>query len=170
MVEDIVRIAITGRLFHQARRITMSHTTHEETVLQYTVEARLVQRGLARATCREASIEFDTSAGQSASLMGPADLLATAFAACVLKNVERFSHLLPFTYHTASIRVTLERQDHPPRITSVQYALRLVTPESPHRVDLLQRNLITYGTIYNTLAAACPVTGSIITDPPDTPT
>lgn len=146
----------------------MAHTTHEGTVLHYTVEARLVQRGLARATCREASLAFDTSAGQSASLMGPADLLATAFAACVLKNVERFARLLPFTYHTASIRVTLERQDHPPRITSVQYELRLVTPESPHRVDLLQRNLTKYGTIYNTLAAACPVTGTIIAEPPDT--
>jgi uncharacterized OsmC-like protein len=146
----------------------MLHTDHEGTVMQYTVEARLVRRGLARTACRAASIEFDTSAGQSAALMGPADLLATAFAACVLKNVERFSRLLPFTYHTASIHVTLERQDHPPRITSVQYVLRLVTPESPHRVDLLQRNLSTYGTIYNTLAATCPVTGSIIAELPDT--
>jgi uncharacterized OsmC-like protein len=146
----------------------MAPPSGEQTLMQYIIEATLDQRGQARASCREASIEFDTSVGQSASQMGPADLLATAFAACVLKNVERFAHLLPFTYRTASIRVTLERQDHPPRITSVQYALRLVTPESPHRVDLLQRNLIKYGTIYNTLAAACSVTGTIIAEPPDT--
>lgn len=135
--------------------------------LQYTVEAKLVRRGLARASCREASIEFDTSVGQSDSHMGPADLLAAAFAACVLKNIERFARMLPFTYQTASIRVTLERQDKPPRITSVQYEVRIVTPESSHRVDLLHRNLMQYGTIYNTLAAACPVTGSITAKPPD---
>lgn len=135
--------------------------------LQYTVEAKLVRHGLARASCREASIEFDTSAGQSDTHMGPADLLATAFAACVLKNIERFARILPFAYQTASIRVTLERQDKPPRITSVQYEVRIVTPESPHRVDLLHRNLMQHGTIYNTLAAACPVTGSITAEPPD---
>ncbi len=139
---------------------------NNEPAMQYSVKAILVRRGLARASCREASIEFDTSAGQSASYMGPADLLATAFAACVLKNIERFARILPFAYDTASIRVTLERQDNPPRITSVQYEVRLVTPESPHRVDLLHRNLIQYGTIYNTLAAACPVTGSITVEPP----
>ena len=84
--------------------------------------------------------------------MGPADLLASAFAACVLKNVERFARMLSFTYDTASIRVMLERQDRPPRITSVQYALHLVTAETPHRVDLLHRNLVKHGTIFNTLA------------------
>ena len=95
--------------------------------LQYTVEAKLVRRGLAHASCREASIEFDTSVGQSDSHMGPADLLAAAFAACVLKNIERFARMLPFTYQTASIRVTLERRDKPPRITSVQYEVRIVS-------------------------------------------
>ena len=99
-----------------------------------------------RAVSREASIEFDTSVEQSASLMGPADLLASAFAACVLKNVERFARMLSFTYATASIRVILERQDRPPRITSVQYELHLVTAEPQHRVDLLHRNLMKHGT------------------------
>ncbi len=140
--------------------------TTPEPTQRYSVEAAVVQRGLARAISRAASIEFDTSVEQSASLMGPADLLASAFAACVLKNVERFARILPFTYQTASIRVTLERQDTPPRITSVQYALHLVTAEPPHRIDLLHRNLMKHGTIYNTLAAACPVSGSITTEPP----
>ena len=71
--------------------------THEP-IMRYSVEAAVVQRGLGRAVSREASIEFDTSVEQSASLMGPADLLASAFAACVLKNVERFARMLSFTY------------------------------------------------------------------------
>ncbi len=140
--------------------------TTPEPTQRYSVEAAVVQRGLARAISHEASIEFDTSVGQSASLMGPAELLASAFAACVLKNVERFARMLSFAYATASIRVTLERQDRPPRITSIQYALHIVTTEPPHRVDLLHRNLVKHGTIYNTLAAACPVSGSITAEPP----
>ena len=137
-----------------------------EPIMRYSVEAAVVQRGLSRAVTREASIEFDTSVEQSASLMGPAGLLASAFAACVLKNVERFARMLSFTYVTASIRVTLERQDKPPRISSVQYALHLVTAEPQHRVDLLHLNIVKFGTIYNTLAAACPVSGSITAEPP----
>ena len=140
--------------------------TTPEPIQRYSVEAAVVQRGLARATSREASIEFDTSVEHRASLMGPAVLLASAFAACVLKNVERFARMLSFAYTTASIRVTLEREDSPPRITSVQYALHIVTAEPPRRVDLLHRNLVKHGTIYNTLAAACPVSGSITAEPP----
>ena len=140
--------------------------TTPEPIQRYSVEAAVVQRGLARATSREATIEFDTSVEQTASLMGPADLLASAFAACVLKNVERFARMLSFAYTTASIRVTLEREDSPPRITSVQYALHIVTAEPPRRVDLLHRNLVKHGTIYYTLAAACPVSGSITAEPP----
>ena len=140
--------------------------TIHESILRHSVEAAVVQPGLARATSREASISFGTSVEPSPSLMGPADLLASAFAACVLKNVERFARLLRFAYTTASIRVTLERQEKPPRITSVQYALHIVTAEPPHRVDLLHRNIVKYGTVYNTLAAVCPVSGSITAEPP----
>jgi uncharacterized OsmC-like protein len=63
--------------------------------LQYTVEARLVRHGLARASRREASIQFDTSAGQSDTHMGPADLLATAFAACVRMKFNKLTMPAP---------------------------------------------------------------------------
>jgi len=78
--------------------------------LGYTVEAATRGDGLSSARARQATVEFDTSAGQSETHMGPADLLATAFAACVLKNVERFSGILPFRYDGASISVIAERE------------------------------------------------------------
>jgi uncharacterized OsmC-like protein len=53
-----------------------------------------------------------------------------AFAACVLKNVERFSKILSFRYDEASITVTSERQDAPPKMIRVTYSLRLVTGEA----------------------------------------
>jgi uncharacterized OsmC-like protein len=137
--------------------------------LSYTVEAATRGGGLSSARTRQASIEFDTSAGQSETSMGPADLLASAFAACVLKNVERFSGILPFRYEGASITVTAEREDRPPRISRIRYLLRLRTDEPPQRVDLLRRNLERFGTIFNTLAAACDVKGEIVVEPPGAP-
>ncbi len=134
--------------------------------LTYHVEARTVGSGVSKSMIKETEIPIDSSDGQSTSLPGPADLLTLAFAACVLKNVERFSRLLPFRYESASIEVTSERQAAPPRITLIRYALRIRTDESPQRVDLLHRNIRKFGTIYNTLAASCEVDGEIIAEQP----
>jgi len=64
-----------------------------------------------------------------------------AFAACVLKNVERFSHILPFRYEEASIEVVASRQEAPPKIIRISYSLLLTTDETEGRVDLLHRNI-----------------------------
>lgn len=136
------------------------------TLRTYRTVARSARGGTGSVTARRRSIEFDASAGQSDILPGPADLVTAAFAACVLKNVERFSHLLPFRYERASVEVTAERQDAPPQITAVRYVLRLTTDEPARRVELLHTNIRRHGTIVNTLAAACDVTGVVVAEPP----
>jgi uncharacterized OsmC-like protein len=131
----------------------------------YLVEAQSQAGGVAHATSKQHTIGFDASAGQSETVPGPADLLAAAFAACVLKNVERFSHILPFAYQRAEIHVEADRQGAPPRIAAVRYRLHIVTDEPAQLVDLLHRNIARHGTIYNTLAAVCDVTGEITAEP-----
>ena len=121
--------------------------------------------GSATIATKQRTIEFDASAEQGETLPGPADLLTAAFAACVLKNVERFSHTLPFSYQRASIQVDAERQDAPPRIIAVRYVLRVVTDEPQQRIELLHRNIRRHGTIFNTLASVCDVTGDIVAEP-----
>jgi uncharacterized OsmC-like protein len=135
---------------------------------QYKISASVQKGGSAIAQAKQSEIRFDASAQQDPELPGPADLLATAFAACVLKNVERFSHILHFRYETASIDVEAQREDRPPRIVTIRYTLRVKTDEPRHRLDLLYLNIRKYGTIYNTLAAACQVGGEIIADNPAT--
>ena len=110
---------------------------------------------------------FDATAGRLDTLPGPADILCAALSACILKNVERFSHLLSFRYESASIEVSAERDEPPPRIVSMRYSLRVVTEEPPQRVELLHRNILKYGTITNTLAAACELSGTIEAVAPD---
>lgn len=131
----------------------------------YRVEARSTRGGAAVATARGRPIAFDATAGQSDTLPGPADLLTAAFAACVLKNVERFSGVLPFRYQEASIQVEAERQDAPPRMIAVRYVLQVATDEPSHRVELLHTNIRRHGTIFNTLASVCDVTGEIVARP-----
>lgn len=127
----------------------------------YTVQATIVGDGTAIANVNGNEIRFDSSPTPGSTLPGPADLLTAAFAACVLKNVERVSATLKFQWTGASIEVRSERQDTPPRITRIDYQLTVTTNETPRRVELLHRNITKFGTIYNTLAASCDVHGEI---------
>ena len=133
-------------------------------VLTYVVDAGRAEAGTSVAWTRDAEIRVDTGVELSDDLFGPADLLGAAFAACLLKNVERFAHILPFRYDGASVHVSLEREERPPRISKIRYELRLVTDEPEQRVRLVERNLVQFGTIYNTLSHACDVSGEVVVE------
>ncbi|MGZ5289479.1 MAG: OsmC family protein [Actinomycetota bacterium] len=135
---------------------------------RYRVSARVAAPGVAIGSVKDREIEFDVGRQSGDELPGPAELLALSLGACILKNVERFSHLLSFRYAGAEVTVEAERQDDPPRFTKLTYELRIRTDESPHRVELLHRNLRRFGTVYNTLAGSCAVDGTIIAGPDET--
>ncbi|MEO8359152.1 MAG: OsmC family protein [Vicinamibacteria bacterium] len=129
--------------------------------MTYAVSAETRAGGQAVVHARRSAIPFDGSAQTDEALPGPTDLLCAALCACILKNVERFSHLLPFRYESASIEVSAEREEPPPRIVRMHYRLRVVTEEPAARVELLHKNIRKFGTITNTLASACELTGEI---------
>jgi len=108
------------------------------------------------------STPFDGTAGRLEALPGPADVLCAALCACILKNVERFSHMLPFAYASATVKVFAEREEPPPHIARMRYELEIITEEPEARVELLHRNIRKFGTITNTLSKACEVTGTIL--------
>lgn len=106
-------------------------------------------------------IRFDAGAARDLRHPGPAELLCGALAACLLKNVERFSTMLPFEYTGARVRVEAERQDSPPRFTRFTYQLEIDTDEPPRRVELLHKNVRQFGTVSGTLAEAAEVDGAL---------
>jgi uncharacterized OsmC-like protein len=117
--------------------------------------------GSAHVTLGTGGLDFDASALGDPTLPGPADLLAAALAACLSKNLERFSRILGFRYQGGRVTVRLERQDAPARITRAAYLVEVTTEEPDERLQLLHRNLRKYGTITNTLAAACELSGEL---------
>lgn len=118
--------------------------------------------GHGRIRCNATDVKADTGSFSDGIRPGPAELLCASLAACLLKNIERYSEILPFEYQTAGVEVEAERQDAPPRMTGMRYRIEIVTDEPQHRVDLLHRNIRKYGTITNTLDAACVLTGEMI--------
>lgn len=127
----------------------------------YEVHAETHGTGVGEVHTKQSIVRFDSSPAQGDELPGPADLLTSAFAACIIKNIERMGEILPFRYDSASLEVTAERQDRPPKMVRISYALTVVTDEPQQRVDLLHRNIRRHGTIFNTLAEVCEITGTI---------
>ena len=119
--------------------------------------------GSATVRAGSGTIAFDASwGGEPSGLPGPAELLASAFTACMLKNLERAGSLLGFSYEHAEVDVTARRQDAPPKFVELSYEMRITTTETQHRVDLVHRNLRSYGTVFNTLAEVCDVHGTVV--------
>lgn len=131
-------------------------------VTSYHVDAETCASGTGTIRTKATDLAFDASPRQGDELPGPADLLTAAFAACMLKNVQRMAQLMPFSFSTARIVVDAHRQDSPPRMDRIRYRLEVVTDEPPERVELLHRNVRKHGTITNTLAAVCDVEGEIV--------
>ena len=128
----------------------------------YDVSATSRPGGSATLEVFERALRFDASAERDRIYPGPAELLCGALAACILKNVERFSQVLPFRYEGARVHVVAERQDSPPRFTRFTYRLELVTDEAPRRVDLLHRNVRKYGAVSGTLGEAAELVGELV--------
>ena len=98
---------------------------------------------------------------KDSDLASPAELLVAAFAACCLKNIERFSEMMRFEYNHAEIIVNAERQDKPPMINVIKFEIEINSSDSKLNKDLLLRNIQKFGTIYNTLNLVCEITGDI---------
>lgn len=130
----------------------------------YVVHGRSAPGGAATISAGDQELALDAAwaAEEPSTLPGPADLLASALAACLLKNVERASAMMPFRYERAEVEVRARRQDVPPRFVEFVYEVRVVTDEEQRRVDLLHRNLSQFGTVFNTLAAASDVHGTLV--------
>lgn len=101
--------------------------------------------------------------GSQDELPNPAELLLGAFAACCLKNVQRFSELLGFHYAGATIEVTGERQASPTKMIVIRYVIRVSGADAKLNPELLHKNLRKFGTIYNTLKEVCDVSGELLT-------
>jgi uncharacterized OsmC-like protein len=129
--------------------------------LHYRVHASRLAPHVGMARAKQAQVFFDVSPDQSDDLLNPAEMLLSSLAACMLKNVERLSPVLRFSYTAVTLDIEGTREDRPPRITSITYTLHLWTDEPPTRVDLLHRNLQRQGTIYNTLAATVALQGRV---------
>jgi len=61
-----------------------------------------------------------------------------------------------------SVEVHGQRQDSPPKLTSIDYKIIVDTDENDHKLALLHKNIQKFGTIYNTVSSATELSGVIV--------
>ncbi len=131
--------------------------------MKYQIKASSTANEDAVIHIKQSDIDFGTTLKTAETLPNPAELYLGAFAACMLKNVERFSGMLKFTYTKATVEVNATRLENPPRMDSIVYNLTIYSNDKKLNTDLLKKNIEKFGTIYNTVKLSCSISGTINT-------
>lgn len=131
--------------------------------MNYQIKASSISNQDAVLHIKQSDIDFGTTPETAEILPNPAEMFLGAFAACMLKNVERFSEMLKFTYTKADLEVNAVRLDKPPRLDSINYTLKIHSSDKNLNTDLLKKNIEKFGTIYNTVKLSCAISGTIRT-------
>jgi len=130
-------------------------------MFEYAVTARRIDSHGSEAHAKDALIVLDTDMAGRPDAFNPAEMLLASLAACILKGTERIIPILDFDLREIDVAIRGTRQDSPHKMTQIEYEITVDTDETDQRLVLLHRNLQKYGTIYNTLAGAIELSGSI---------
>ena len=130
-------------------------------MLEYEISATRINAHGSTVQCKEAELVIDTDLKGRADALNPAELLLAAVAACILKNMERIAPIIHFDYRGVTVNVHGVRQDSPPKMLSIDYAIEVDTDESEHKLELMHQNVRKYGTVYNTVAPGTELTGTL---------
>jgi len=131
--------------------------------MDYQIKASSISNMDAVVHIKQSNLDFGTTSKTAKTLPNPAELFLSSFAACILKNVERFSGMMKFTYTKATLEVNATRLENPPRMDNIVYDLTIYTHDKKLNSDLLNKNIEKFGTIYNTVKLSSSISGTIRT-------
>jgi uncharacterized OsmC-like protein len=130
--------------------------------MNYSIQARSQAGNDASVLIKQSTIDFGTTAGSEGQLPNPAELFLGSLAACILKNVERFSGIMNFTYDQAEVQISAIRFEKPPRMDEIIYELYIHSNDARLNMELLKKNIEKFGTIFNTVSTVCNISGTVI--------
>jgi uncharacterized OsmC-like protein len=104
---------------------------------------------------------IDTGLAGRTDALNPVELLLASLSACLIKGVERVAGTLGIQYDSVNVALTAHRPDDEARIENITYLITLGTKSDQAKLDLLHKNLMKFGTIYNTVKAGTHLSGEI---------
>ena len=129
--------------------------------MKYSINGNSLSHLKASFTVKENKFDFGITKDHD-NLANPVELLLGSFAACCLKNVERFSDILHFDYESARIEIIGDRQEKPTKLIAIKYIIYIKSKDQALNLELLHKNIQKYGTIYNTLKETISISGEVL--------
>jgi uncharacterized OsmC-like protein len=132
-------------------------------MMTFTVSAERQDASGSVVRAKETAFTIDTSVAGRPDALNPVELLLASLAACIIKGIERTAGTLGIDYDSVDVSLTAHRPVDEARIDDIAYVIRLGTNSDQAKLDLLHKNLMKFGTIYNTVKTGTRLTGSIAT-------
>ncbi len=111
---------------------------------------------------KQAALTIDTSMTGRPDALNPVELLLAAQAACIIKGIERVAATLGISYDSVHVALTAHRPQDEARIEDITYLVTMDTSANQAKLDLLHKNVMKFGTIYNTISSGTRLEGSIV--------
>ena len=115
-------------------------------------------------TVRSKNVELtiDTSVAGRLDALNPVELLLASLSACMIKGIERVAGTLGIEYKSVDVSLTAHRPVDEARIDDISYLVRIETETDRNKLDLLHKNLMKFGTIFNTIKNGTTLAGEVV--------
>ncbi len=134
----------------------------ESQYLTFEVSADRVDSAGSLAVTKRAQLIMDTGMAGRLDAFNPVELLLAALSACMIKGTERVSETLGIEYDSLHVSLSAKRPVDDARIESIDYVITIGTLGDQNKLDLLHKNLMKFGAIYNTIQSGTRLTGQIL--------
>jgi uncharacterized OsmC-like protein len=111
---------------------------------------------------KNAELKIDTSMAGRLDALNPVELLLASLSACLIKGIERVAGTLGIEYESVDVSLTARRPVDDARIEDINYLVRIETEADRNKLDLIHKNLMKFGTIYNTIRSGTTLTGEVV--------
>lgn len=131
-------------------------------MLHFQLKARREGPNGSVASAKQVALVLDTALAGRPDALNPVELLLAAQAACFIKGIERLAPTLNFQFDEVSVTLEATRPEDEAKLDQISYRIEVSTPEPDHRLELLHKNLMRQGTIYNTIKSGTNLSGVVV--------
>lgn len=118
-------------------------------------------------TAKQTSLVIDTSQASRPDALNPVELLLAALAACIIKGIDRVADTLAIHFDSVLVELIAHRPIDEARIDDISYKVLLGTNADQNKLDLLHKNIMKFGTIYNTVKQGTNLSGQVLAAKPN---
>ena len=131
-------------------------------MMTFTVSASRIDASGSQVRAQDTELIIDTAMAGRPDALNPIELLLASLSACFIKGIERVAATLEIEYESVDVSLTAHRPMEEARIEDITYVITVGTQADQNKLDLLHKNLMKFGTIYNTVKNGTNLSGKVI--------